>query len=525
MAFSRRTLLQSCSAAALGLGVSRQQERPSGSKPAYKALQTPSNLRGNPASAMQGIAWGFLTNYQFGYKGAPVDYSNIGKLADTLGHRPALIHSFFPWKKPDGSYRPFPRDFADYVRSKGALPLITWPPGQADVNNQVEDFRHNRPQPDFDTVAIASGLHDAYISDWADAAKAYRHTVYVRLMHEVLGTPYPHAYGQNRNADPAQYVAAFRHVVDFFHEKNVTNVQFVWCFGCGPKKPPFENFFPGDEYVQWVSLDGYNRLGQGRWRTFEEIFGEAYSVMTKISRRAVMIGEIASVEQPNDPNAKAAWIKDTFLNVIPSKMPRIKAVVFFNSGGHLAWNYHVDSSPASFEAYQAVIADPLYQACAPLDPLYYETPKTSLLTVNGGSGGGSYPPGTAVTIMAAAAPAGDAFDKWVVNRGDPRIADVNAASTSLKTPPQPGLLLVTAIYKRVTATYSLTVNNGCHGNGSYAAGAVVRIAAGKAPEGKLFDKWVIGAGNPSIADVNADCTTLTMPACNVTVTAVYKPAT
>ena len=476
---------------------------------------------GRPASTMQGMAWGFLTNYQFGYKGAPVDYAKIGEFIDQLGHSPAVIHSFFPWKRPDGSYRPFPRDFADYARSKGALPLITWPPGQADVNNQVEDFHHNRPQPDFDTVAIASGMHDAYISAWADAAKAYGQPVYVRLMHEMLATPYPHAYGQNRNAEPAQYVAAFRHVVDIFHRKKVANVQFVWCFGTGPTKPAFENFFPGDDYVEWVSLDGYNPLDYG-WKSFEEVFGKAYAVMEKISRRAMIIGEIGCVEDPKDPRAKAHWIKDAFLDVIPNKMPRVKMVVFFNSGGHQVRNYQVDSSQASFDAYQAVIGNPIYRHAAPLEPLFYASPESSLLTVNDGKGGGSYKPGAAVNITAGEPPVGHAFEKWVIAAGNPTIANGTAAATTLTMPATSGVVLVTALYRAAAPAYSLSVNGGCRGSGDFTAGSVVRIAADKAPPGKLFDKWTIDSGNPGIADVNADSTTLTMPAANAVVTAGYK---
>jgi len=244
-------------------------------------------------------------------------------------------------------------------------------PGQADERNQVEDFHHNRPQPDFDTVGIASGMHDEYLEAWSDAAKADGRVLYVRLMHEMLAAPYPYSYGQNRNDDPAKYVRAFRHVVDFFKKKNARNVQFIWCFGCGPKKPPFQEFFPGDDYADWVSLDGYNTLGRGQWRTFEDVFGGPYAVLEKISRRGVMICEIGCVEDPKDPNAKAKWVKETFLDVIPKKMPRIKAVVFFNSGGHLTRNYHVNSSPASFAAYQSVITNPRYQAKAPDQPLWF----------------------------------------------------------------------------------------------------------------------------------------------------------
>jgi hypothetical protein len=65
--------------------------------------------------------------------------------------------------------------------------------------------------------------------------------------------------------------------------------------------------------------------------------------------------------------------------------------------------------------------------------------------------------------------------------------------------------------------YSLTVVNGM-GSGSYAAGAVVTIAAGAAPAGQSFRYWT-GA---TVASPTALTTTLTMPAANTTVTATYS---
>ncbi len=485
------------------------------------AAATP--LRGEPATNMAGIAWGFLTDYQFGYKGEKVDYSKIALFIQQLGGKPAIIHGFFPWKRFDGTYNPFPADFADYALKHGAMPLITWPPGQADVNNQVEDFNRKRPQPDFDTVAIASGEHDAYIAAWADAAKAYPHTIYVRLMHEVLGTPYTHAFGMNRNTDPAQYVAAYRHVVDIFHRKNAANVQFVWCFGCGPENPPFEAFYPGDDYCEWVSLDGYNPMGREKWKTFEFVFGWEYKVLERISRRPILIGEIGSVEAPGDPNAKAKWISEALLDVIPKKMPRIKAVVFFNSGGNTQLNYHVDSSPETFAAYKAIVAHPLYQAPAPERPLLYESSGTSALVVNCGTGSGWYAPGSTVQIKAVDARPGKEFAGWIVSSGTPEISEPNSANTTVKMSGEKAEL--TATYRDASGqTHALTAKGACSGTGKYQAGSIVHIGADKAPEGQLFRGWVVESGNANIANVNQDNTTIKMPAADVVIAATYEPA-
>lgn len=70
-------------------------------------------------------------------------------------------------------------------------------------------------------------------------------------------------------------------------------------------------------------------------------------------------------------------------------------------------------------------------------------------------------------------------------------------------------------------TYALTVNSGT-GDGNYEENAQVTITADDAPAGQEFDGWDINSGSPTIADVNASSTTLTMPAGEVSVTATYK---
>ena len=55
----------------------------------------------------------------------------------------------------------------------------------------------------------------------------------------------------------------------------------------------------------------------------------------------------------------------------------------------------------------------------------------------------------------------------------------------------------------------------------YTDGTPVTITADAAPAGKVFDRWVTSAGG-SFADAESAQTVFTMPAGDVTVTAVYK---
>lgn len=54
------------------------------------------------------------------------------------------------------------------------------------------------------------------------------------------------------------------------------------------------------------------------------------------------------------------------------------------------------------------------------------------------------------------------------------------------------------------------------------AGQKISISAAKAPDGKVFDKWVVEAGSVELADANAETTSFVMPSADVAITATYK---
>jgi hypothetical protein len=145
-------------------------------------------------------------------------------------------------------------------------------------------------------------------------------------------------------------------------------------------------------------------------------------------------------------------------------------------------------------------------------------------TLDGGAGSGSYGIGDTVGISAGTAPTGQRFARWTSGDGV-TFADPTAAETTFEMPPKD--VAVTAVFEKIPATpaeppisrYTVTVDGGS-GSGSYVAGATVSISAGAAPEGQQFARWS-GSGI-AFADANAADTSFTMPARDVTVTAVYE---
>ena len=133
------------------------------------------------------------------------------------------------------------------------------------------------------------------------------------------------------------------------------------------------------------------------------------------------------------------------------------------------------------------------------------------LTVIDGSGSGSYPLGSNVTIAAGAPPSGMAFDRWI--GATQYLASVTASNTTVTMPAQ--AISLAATYKNV---YALTVTNGT-GSGLYTNTQVVAIAAA-APSGEVFVRWI--GDTQFVASVTSSPTVVTMPAQAVSLTATFK---
>jgi mannan endo-1,4-beta-mannosidase len=256
----------------------------------------------------------------------------------------------------------------------GLTPVIAWDPFDPE-GPTIE-------QPKYKLSNIIRGDFDGYIDSWAAGLAAYGKPVFLNFAHEMNGNWYPWGIGVNGN-QPGEFVAAWRHVHDRFTAAGVTNVVWVWTPNeMYPDVPAtVEEVYPGDEYVDWFGMNGFN-WGTGvywescdcrsSWRPFSEIFDNTYPRLVALADKPIMIGEVASSEVGGD---KAAWINAAFLEQVPNLFPKIRAISWFNKiatgldmvepGVVEATNSEVDwrvtSSPAALEAFANAVSSAYYQ--------------------------------------------------------------------------------------------------------------------------------------------------------------------
>jgi beta-mannanase len=176
--------------------------------------------------------------------------------------------------------------------------------------------------------------------------------------------------GNSNGNYPGDFVAAWRHVVDVFRDQGATNATWVWCPNvAGSTTFDMGELYPGDDYVDWTCLDGYNPGGTTRdWQTFVQIFlgrdlggfnpHNSYGEMRTLApSKPMMIGEVASSERGG---SKAAWIRD-MLQTVPTTYPQIKAIVWFDwDGGDPKLTWPIASSKDSQNAFAAAISSSVY---------------------------------------------------------------------------------------------------------------------------------------------------------------------
>jgi hypothetical protein len=241
--------------------------------------------------------------------------------------------------------RPFPHAAVQAIRAAGATPIVS-----------LELWHwHKQRQPCL--PEILRGRYDDFFESWANEAKRDGQLLLLRFGFEFNGEWFPWS------GDPDSYVAAWRRVRRIFNRAAAGNVEWVWCPNIlsVPDTPANgrQRYYPGDEYVDWVGLDGYN-WGDDHdqwhsWQSFDEIHHAALEDLgRRYPTKPIIVGETACVS--GSPGQKAAWIRDAHHAL--AHHPRVKAVVWFHYDKRAEGepNWRVDTSPDALQAFNETFA-------------------------------------------------------------------------------------------------------------------------------------------------------------------------
>ncbi|MEU7901260.1 glycosyl hydrolase [Actinoplanes sp. NPDC049118] len=237
------------------------------------------------------------------------------------GRDQRIVHVFYDWTDT------LPARIAGLPA--GATPLVSW------RGSAYSD--------------ITSGGSDARIARAARQLKRQGRPLLLRWGWEMNGDWYP--WGAARNdKDPGAYVECWRRIHDIFAEEKAKNVSWVWSpnWNSAPVAGwnSFEALYPGDRYVDWVGVSGYNLHRE----TPDALFGPIYRAFS--ARKPLMITEVGSMDRGG--RTKADWI--TLFAQWVEAHPAVGGVVWFDTDTHpgYAEKWRIDTDADSLAAYVAM---------------------------------------------------------------------------------------------------------------------------------------------------------------------------
>jgi hypothetical protein len=301
------------------------------------------------------LYWGATIGEQLTGEQAPWDMSAVSKFEGMAGKGVSLVNFFAPFANCASkcSFYKFPTEPMESIRQHGSIPVYSW---------SSQSIPSSLNEPDFQLSDVIAGNFDSYIREFAEDARDWGHPFFLRFDWEMNGNWFPWSEGVNGNQS-GEFVAAWRHVHDIFTAVGAKNVTWVWCPNVDPGNKLANSLasdYPGDEYVDWTGLDGYNwGPSKGGWTSFSHLYDSTYHAITDsiAPSKPLLIGEMGSTEKGG---SKAGWISEA-LAEIPTAFPKIRAMLWFDTFDD-GMDWPIETSASATSAFATGVQAPAYRS-------------------------------------------------------------------------------------------------------------------------------------------------------------------
>ena len=297
----------------------------------------------------------------------PIFPQQIAAFEAEVGKKHAIYHFYVDWVS-DGSWSNAEGPLNDIIQH-GSTPMLTWMSCDGSQCGTGCDAS-------WDLEGINNGSHDTYIRSFAGSVAAWGHTLLLRWGHEMNLVGYPwtgYCNGAN-DAAPLAFIAAYQRIHNLFKQEGATNVQFIWSpnyqsypDAAGDSWNDIDNYYPGDAYVDWIGVGGYNWGASSsnnnyKYLTFTDLFdGYLRSEAALHPTKPEMVADYSSVED-DGPGDKATWISQAFA-AMPN-YPNLSAEVWYDGLPTQSY-FAITSTAASLVAYRGAIAAPIFSSQTP----------------------------------------------------------------------------------------------------------------------------------------------------------------
>ncbi len=199
----------------------------------------------------------------------------------------------------------FPAEAVQTIHKAGCVPFIRMMPRS--------DFYENQADPVYTMQKIIDGEFDEQLEQWAKDAANVGFPLLVEFGTEVNGDWFSwngkyngagetSGYGDPNLPDgPERFRDAYRHIINICRQNNATNITWFFHFDADGSPDDdwndFENYYPGDDYIDWVGISAYGPQEKNEdYREFDDILKNVYPRIIAMTDKPLAILEFALTE-------------------------------------------------------------------------------------------------------------------------------------------------------------------------------------------------------------------------------------
>ena len=258
-----------------------------------------------------------------------VTAADVARYEQAVGKKTVWVYFSDNWFES----RKFPGEMCQWIRDAGKIPYI-----RLMLRSDV-DQKHAEQK--FSLQKINAGDFDADLRAWAAAARNFGSPILIEWGTEPNGDwfSWNGKWNGGKKNGPKNYVAAYRHIVDLMRAEGAENLTWVWHVNWDdqPEKKwnALENYFPGENYCDWVALSAYGPLTPQTSDGLESLrfkIDAVYSRLTNIAPGKPMIVAEFGCDLRN-PHIKAThWAKAALDDLFSNSWPAIIGFCWWNEG-------------------------------------------------------------------------------------------------------------------------------------------------------------------------------------------------
>ncbi len=282
-----------------------------------------------PGKLYHGFYWGGVGTDKHDPSEHDVTPPDIARYEQAVGKKTAWIYFSNNWFES----RKFPAGMCSWIRDLGKVPYIRL------MLRSDLDQKHSERK--FSLEKIIAGEFDVDLRAWGQEARAFGWPILIEWGTEPNGDWFAWNGKWNGGAreGPARYIAACRHIVDLMRGEGAANLQWIWHVNWYDEPArewnAFENYFPGENYCDWVALSAYGPItpqtDEGA-ESFRFKIDKAYPHLTRIApNKPILIAEFGS-DLRNRHVKAVRWAKAALEDLFSNRWPAIIGFCWWNEG-------------------------------------------------------------------------------------------------------------------------------------------------------------------------------------------------